>query len=147
MSSYFSSGLWASLMLLFLLPVLNLISKIIQLIIQWICLSSSDHYTPVQMNTSACLSDTSLLMLTLLFKINTARIKVLIISPWVLTPYYLLNKDGLHHFSCPSGSWFRYHFHLWELPFQLYWSLVDFSPVWYLKAFLTIHKFWTQPNS
>lgn len=88
------------------------------------------------MNTSACLSDTSLLVLTLQFRINTARIKALLIFPWVLTPYYLLNNSGPHHLLVyPSGSWFRYHFRLWTLSFELYWNLVDSSPVQYLKAF------------
>lgn len=88
------------------------------------------------MNTSACLSDTSLLVLTLQFRINTARIKALLIFPWVLTPYYLLSNSGPHHLlAYPSGSWFRYHFRLWTLSFELYWNLVDSSPVQYLKAF------------
>lgn len=101
----------------------------------WLFLGSADHCSPAQMNNSACLPDTSLLVLTLQFKINTARIKVLIISPWVLTPYYLLSNSGLHHLSCPSGSWFRYHSHLCALSFELHLNLADFSPVQYLKAF------------
>lgn len=93
------------------------------------------------MTASACLSDTSLRALTLQFKINVARIKVLIIFPWVFTPYYLLSSGGLlHHLSCPSGSQFRYNFHLWALSFELDFNLVNFFPEQHPKLSPFIHK-------
>jgi len=100
------------------------------------------------MTASACLSDTSLRALTLQFKTNMARIKVLITFPWVFTPYHLLSNGGLHHhLSCPSGSQFRYHFHLSALSFKLDFNLVNFFPERHPKLSPSIHKDWAHPNS